>query len=54
MPEDENYPVDDRQSDFQMFPDELKPIDTPTEKKNDLLPNPPTEDEDEEEDEGIY
>jgi hypothetical protein len=43
MPEPENYPVDDRPSDFQPFSEELPVLDDKSEKKN------PSEDEDQDE-----
>ena len=52
-PSPENYPVDDRPSTYQPFPDELPPEMPPAESQNDLLENPPDEGE-EEEDEAIY
>ncbi len=45
----ENYPVDDRPTDFQPFSEELPPPAPETEHKNDLLENPPEEEEEDEE-----
>lgn len=48
-PSPENYPVDDRPTDYQPFPEELPPVMPPEERKNDLLENPPDEEEEKEE-----